>query len=59
LGAGWQGLLEHHDALIGLVAEHLYGKGTAGRWRIKMLAATRGNDKAFCCAHVGVLPVAE
>ena len=55
-GAGRQGLLEHHDALIGLAAEQLHGKGTAGSRRIKMLPATRGDDKAFCCAHVGVLP---
>src|SRR6478752_9680533 len=58
-GTSRQGFLEHHDALIGLAAEQLHGKGTTGRRRSKMFAATRGDDKAFCCAHVGVLPVAE
>ena len=32
-GAGRQGFLEHHDALIGLAAEELHGKGAAGRRR--------------------------
>ena len=32
-GAGWQGFLEQHDALIGLAAEQLHGKRTAGRRR--------------------------
>src|ERR1700730_15045557 len=56
LGAGGQGFLEQHDALVGLTAEELQGKRTAGRRRVEMLPAARGYDKAFCCGHVGLLP---
>src|SRR5438045_1669822 len=58
LGAGGHGFLEQHDALIGLVAEELQGGEAAGRDHVEMLPATRGYDKALCCGHVGVLPVA-
>src|ERR1700736_4207372 len=54
-GTGRQGLLEHHDALIGLATKQLQGKGTAGRRRVKTLTAPREYDKAFRSAHVGVL----
>jgi hypothetical protein len=47
-GAGRQGFLEHHDALIGLATKQLQGKGATGRRRIKVLPAARGYDKAFC-----------
>src|SRR5437667_12472681 len=56
LGADGHGFLEQHDALIGLVAEELQGGEAAGRRHVEMLPAARGYDKAFCCAHVGVLP---
>src|SRR6266436_3693283 len=56
-GAGRQGFLKHHDALIGLAAEELQGKGAASCRRVETLPATRGDDKAFCCGHVAVLPV--
>jgi hypothetical protein len=55
LGADGHGFLEQHDALIGLVADELQGGEAAGRRHVEMLPATRGHDKAFCCAHVGVL----
>jgi hypothetical protein len=38
------------------VAEELQGGEAAGRRHVEMLPAARGYDKAFCCAHVGVLP---
>src|ERR1700686_4077043 len=56
LGADGHGFLEQHDALIGLVAEKLQGGKAARRRHVEMLPAARGYDKAFCCAHVGVLP---
>src|SRR5216684_3332825 len=56
LGADGHGFLEQHDALIGLVAEELQGGEAARRRHVEMLPAARGYDKAFCCAHVGVLP---
>src|SRR3984893_11560352 len=37
------------------MAEELQGKRTAGRRRVEMLPAARGDDKALCCGHVGLL----
>src|SRR5258708_6251621 len=51
-GAGRQGFLEQHDALAGLAAEELQGKGAARRRRVEMLPAARGYDKAFGRDHV-------
>src|SRR5712691_9557491 len=56
LGADGHGFLEQHDALIGLVADELQGGEAAGRRHVEMLPTARGYDKAFCCAHLGVLP---
>src|SRR5712692_11452561 len=56
LGADGHGFLEQHDALIGLVAEKLQGGEAARRRHVEMLPAARGYDKAFCYAHVGLLP---
>src|SRR5216684_6842679 len=56
-GAGGQGFLEQHDALIGLVAEELQVKEAALCRRVETLPAARGDDKAFCRGHVAVLPV--
>src|SRR5712691_9359392 len=56
LGADGHGFLEQHDAFIGLVAEKLQGGEAARRRHVEMLPAARGYDKAFCCAHAGLLP---
>src|SRR6266566_1782150 len=56
LGTGGDGLLEQHDALIGLVAEELQGGEAAGCRHIEILPAAGGHDKASCCVHAGVLP---
>ncbi len=56
LGAGGDGFLEQHDALIGLVAEKLQGREAAGRPHVEMLSSAGGYDKAFGCVHAGVLP---
>src|SRR5262249_41072477 len=53
--AGRYGLLEHHDALAGFVTEQLEIGEAAGRSHVEILAAARGYDKAFACAHVGIL----
>jgi hypothetical protein len=53
LGAGGHGLLEQHDALIGLVADELQGGEAAGRHHVEMLPAARGHDKSFGCGHFG------
>src|SRR5438128_881398 len=51
LGADGHGFLEHHDALIGLVADELQGGEAPGRPHVEMLSAARGYDKAFCRVH--------
>src|SRR6267143_3098380 len=56
LGADGHGLLEQHDALVGLVAEELQGGEAAGRRHVEMRPAARGYDKAFCRRHAGLLP---
>src|SRR5262245_47018982 len=53
LGTDGDGFLEHHDALVGLVAEELQGGKATGRPHVEMLPAARGHDKAFCCGQVG------
>src|SRR5207244_1735066 len=55
LGADGQGLLEEHDAFVGLVADELQSGEAAGRRHVEMLPAARGYDKAFGCGHDGVL----
>src|SRR5436309_14614860 len=59
LGAGGHGLLEEHDALIGLVTDQLQDGEAAGRHHVEMLPADRGYDEAFCWGHVDVLPCEE
>src|SRR5881296_1399387 len=56
LGTGGDGLLEQHDALIGLVAEELQGGEATGCRHIEIPPAAGGHDKALCCVHAGVLP---
>src|SRR5262245_19528995 len=56
LGAGGHGFLEHHDALVGVLADHFQGGEATGRSHLLMLPAARGHDEAFCRAHVHVLP---
>src|SRR5689334_23864599 len=58
-GTGGQGLLEHHDALVGLAPEQLHCKGPAGCRGHEMLAAASGYDKALCCGHARILHLAE
>src|SRR5919109_4191409 len=52
LGAGRHGFLEHHDALVGLVAGELHVGEAAGRPHVEMLSATRGYHEAFLGHHV-------
>lgn len=47
LGAGWDGSLDQHDALVGLVAEELQGGEAAGRRYVQMLSAAGGYDEAL------------
>src|SRR5690242_1705093 len=53
-GAGRQNLLEHHDALVGLVSEEFQVKRTTGRRRIEMFSAAGWYNKALCRVHVRV-----
>src|SRR5262250_3223180 len=58
LGAGGHGLLEQHDALVGLVAEELQGREAAGRAHVEVRPAANGYDNAFALGgrRVRVLP---
>src|SRR5262245_25247862 len=56
LGAGGHGLLEQHDALIGLVTEKLQRGEAAGRRHVETRSAAGGHDKASCCVHADLLP---
>src|SRR5262249_21265822 len=49
------GLLEHHDALVGLVTEQLQRGKATGRPHVQMRSAARGHDNAFFCVHDDVL----
>ena len=49
------GVLEQHDALIGLVAEELQGGEAAGCRHVEMLRAAGGYDEAFRCVRARVL----
>src|SRR5262249_33703904 len=55
LRAGGHGLLEEHDALVGLVTEELERGEAAGRPHVEMCSAAGGHDETFRCVHAGVL----
>ncbi len=54
-GAGGHGLLDQHDALVGLVSRELQFREATGRGHCKMLPITCGYDEAPCRGHLGVL----
>src|SRR5262249_17860977 len=55
LRTGRHRLLQHHDAVVGLLADQLQGREAAGRAHVEMLAAPGGYDHASCCAHHDLL----